>query len=124
MLTPSTIIFLISFSLMAVIHMIALELYLYWHFHWFDVFMHFFGGAVVALGFFTLGDLTRAPRRFITLLSVLFGVFGVALLWEVFELYAGIPIEADFVLDTVSDLLVGLCGGLVGYKVGNSLEQL
>jgi hypothetical protein len=117
MLQLTTIFFLISFSMLAVIHVIAIELYLYWHFFWFDIFMHLFGGAVVALGLHTLADLRIIKRALLTTATVLFGVFVVASIWEAFEITAGVPIESDFVLDTVSDLLVGLCGAYIGHKL-------
>lgn len=124
MLQLTTIFFLISFSLLAVIHVIAIELYLYWHFFWFDIFMHLFGGAVVALGLHTLADLRIIKRVYLKTGTVLFLVFLIALLWELFEFSAGVPIESDFILDTTSDLLIGLCGAYIGHKLSIRLLHL
>jgi hypothetical protein len=124
MLQLTTIFFLISFSLLAVIHMIAIELYLYWHFFWFDIFMHLFGGAVVSLGLHTLADLRIIKRVYLKTITVVFAVFLIALLWELFEFSAGVPIESDFILDTTSDLLVGLCGAYIGHKLSIRLLLL
>jgi len=125
MLKLPTIFFLISFSLLAVIHIIASELFLYWRFFWFDIPMHFFGGAVVALGIFTLYDLKIiVKRRHLKRVPLLVLVFVVALSWEVYELLVGISIEANYVADTLIDLSMGLLGGLVGYSIGSSLNKL
>ncbi len=124
MLQLTTIFFLIAFSLLAVIHVIAIALYLYWHFFWFDILMHLFGGAVIALGIYTLVDLRILKRERLTTKRVLFLVFAVAVLWELFELTAGVPIEPDFVLDTATDLLMGLCGAYIGHKLAVRLHSL
>lgn len=57
-------------------------------------------------------------------LSSIFIVLIVAITWEVFEVWAGIPIEQDYLLDTVTDLALGLCGGVVGYALGERLSAL
>lgn len=125
MLQLTTIIFLISFSLLAVLHIIALELFLYWRYVWFDLPMHMLGGAVVALGIFTLYDLRlRIPRSFLTPRKVLACVFLVACMWEVFEVLIGIPIDETYVLDTTFDLVMGLFGGYMGFIVANNIRNL
>ncbi|MFT5849727.1 MAG: hypothetical protein ACI9H6_000542 [Patiriisocius sp.] len=125
MLKLPTVFFLISFLILAVIHIIALQLSLYWAFSWFDIPMHFFGGAVVALGIFTLNDLRIVvPDRWLYTIPVVLLVILVAMVWEVYELLIGIPIEANYVVDTVVDLVLGALGGLVGYSIGTSIKKL
>ena len=125
MLKLPTIFFLITFSLLAVIHIIALELFLYWRFWWFDIAMHLIGGSVVALGLFTLRDLRIIiPARYLQVVPVLLLVIVVAMTWEVYELFIGVPIESDFVVDTLTDLCMGTIGGLIGYSVGTSVNKL
>lgn len=125
MLKLPTILFLISFLLLAVIHIVALNLFLYWRFSWFDIPVHFFGGAIVALGIFTLNDLRiYVTDRHISLVPVLVLVFMVALSWEAYELFIGVPIEDNYVIDTITDLCMGLIGGLVGYSVATSINKL
>jgi len=125
MLRLPTIFFLISFSLFAVIHVIALQLFLYWHYLWFDIPMHFLGGIIVALGVFTLHDLkVFVPSRYLTPVAVVLMVVIVALVWEVFELYIGTPIEENFVIDTLTDLGMGILGGLIGYSIGTNIKKL
>ncbi len=124
MLQLTTIFFLISFSLLAVIHYLAIKLFLYWQLVWFDMPMHFFGGAVVALGVYTLRDLRILPATFLKPFKVLVIVFLVACVWEVFEALAVIPVDEFDHIDTVIDLVFGLGGGYVGYLVGNRLHSL
>ena len=124
MLQLTTIFFLIAFSLLAVIHYLALQLYLYWRLEWFDIPMHLFGGAVVALGIFTLKDLRIIPKTWLSLRFVLLLVLLVAGVWELFELYTGIPIDNSYYFDTALDIIMGLAGGYVGYIVGKSLHRL
>ena len=71
MLQLTTIIFFIAFSLLALIHVIAIRLALYWHFLWLDMPVHCLGGIVVALGFFTLRDLGLFPNKFLKLLPLI-----------------------------------------------------
>ncbi len=87
--------------------------------------MHVIGGVVVALGIFTLHDLRLwVPKRYLRLLPIVLLVLLVAMAWEVYELMIGIPIEQDYVIDTITDLLMGLLGGALGYFIGNSLRKI
>ena len=126
MLQLTTIFFLIAASVLAVLHNVALYLFLYWRFWWFDIPMHGLGGAVVALGLFTAYDFRLFKNKsFLKVHYVLAFVIFIALLWEVYEILIGVPIEREgFVLDTITDLLMGFLGGYVGYIVGNSIRKL
>lgn len=125
MLKLPTVFCLITFSLLAVVHYVALQLFLYWRFWWFDIPMHFIGGTVVALGIFTLYDLRLPlPARYLKLIPVVLLTFVVAMVWEVFELGIGIPIEEDYIFDTTLDLIMGLLGGVLGYVVGVNVRKI
>ena len=124
MLQLTTILFLIAFSMLAVLHIIALTLSLYWHFWWFDIPMHLFGGMVVALGFFTLRDLHILGNTWFRLITIISLVFVIAIAWELFEFVAGVPIDENYISDTSLDLLMGVCGGSIGYYVGTRLRNL
>jgi hypothetical protein len=124
-ITVHTKLMLVTFATLAALHIIAIELSLYWHFWWFDIPMHFFGGAIVALGLYTLRDLRfPLPKALFRCFPFMLGVLGIALIWEGFELWAGIPIEPDFVFDTSLDLVMGLMGGFLGYHLGRQLSAL
>jgi hypothetical protein len=124
MLQVTTIVFLISFSLLAVLHSIATKLYLYWHIWWLDMPMHAFGGAIVALGLYTLRDLRIIPNGFLRFLPVMGTLLLIALSWEAFELIVGTPVIGNYLTDTLSDLACGLCGGAVGFFIGKKLREL
>ncbi len=125
MISLRTRIFLLTFATLAAVHGVATATALYWHFWWFDMPMHFFGGSIVALGLFTLADLSfPLPRWLFRTVPFLFVVLLIALVWEFFELWAGIPVEPDYLLDTGIDLTLGLAGGLLGYRLGRLLGEL
>lgn len=86
--------------------------------------VHFFGGAIVALGLYTMKDLRFISSEWLSVLKVLAFVLFVAAVWEVFELYAGVPIDEHYLIDTTIDILMGLGGGYVGYFVGKQLHNL
>lgn len=121
----TTVLFVAMFALMAVVHVVALELILYWRYFWFDIPMHALGGLVVALGFFTLIDLRLLPLTFRahTLMMLSF-VAVVALAWELFELSIGIPIEDDFFIDTSIDLVMGMGGGIIGLYIARRIHSV
>lgn len=125
MLKLTTIFFVITLFVLAVLHTIALKLYLYWHFSWFDMPMHFFGGITVALGVFTFADLVRTfPVRLLHLIPVVSFVIIVALAWEVFELYIGFNVEAGYGMDTITDLTLGIIGAGFGWYLARQIRLL
>lgn len=125
MISVHTKLLLITFATLAALHILAIKLSLYWHFWWFDIPMHFFGGVIVALGLYTVRDMRFSlPTLLFRRLPFMLMVLAVAVAWETFELWAGIPIEPDFVIDTTTDLVMGLTGGLLGYYLGRQLDTL
>ena len=124
MLQLNTVIFLIAFSTLAVLHNVAIHFSLYWYFWWFDIPMHLFGGVILSLGFFTLCDLHVLSRKHLTFIKTIGVVFCIALMWEFFEHFIGVPVEADFLVDTLTDIAMGLLGGTFGYVIGTSVRNL
>jgi len=106
-------------------HYLSLQFHLYWLYPWFDLLMHAWGGAAVALGWFTLRDfLPRLRASWFTLLPTLCFVLAIALLWEVFEATSGISQNnPDFLSDTFGDLAFGLGGGFIGYLMAKRLRD-
>ncbi len=124
-MTLRTSIMIISFATLAAMHLLGLALSLYYYFPWYDLPMHFFGGVIVALGLYVLIDLQLPLTSYLTRLWQFTAlVLIVAVLWEVFEVWAGIPIESNYLLDTTIDLVLGSLGGVVGYYVGQALGTL
>ncbi len=124
MLKTTTIIFLIALSVLAVLHLIALSLYLYWQVWWFDIPMHLLGGASIVLGLHTLADLRMAPRSLATSLgNVLLIVLGIAIAWEMFQYAVTEVLKHNYISDTLGDIAVGLLGSLVGYTISTRLQD-
>lgn len=119
---------LITSSVLAVAHILALELYLYWHYPWFDLVTHFLGGVTIALlwqWFCLVCDSGQVIGK--DILVTLGVVLVVAVGWEVFELAIGRPVLEDFWTDTILDLVLGLGGGavvLLGKCVRNTYKRI
>lgn len=100
------------------VHIIALRLYLYWLFPWLDIFVHFAGALWVALAAVwllrTLQQTTSFAKIFLIIIATSIG-------WELFELWGGIPREANFAFDTSLDLLMDVLGGITGYALATRL---
>ena len=106
--------FLLSLCVL-LLHSFALKHYLYWHFWWYDLLIHFFAGTALSLvAFFVLQDrnMNYSQVAFQTLLCVLICSIG----WELFEAYYHIALiaSANYFVDTVSDIGMGMLGGIMG----------
>ncbi len=100
--------------LVAVLHIIAIEFYLYWFYSWFDSMMHFLGGLFVGLSalwfFFTSGYTQLSLRVRNIVLVAGFSIILIGIGWEIFEILAGIPREDNFITDTITDLTMDALG--------------
>lgn len=102
--------------MLAVVHILATEFFLYWTYPWLDIPMHALGGVVVALCFLTFCNIYTQGTYQKGLLITLGVVLGVGILWEIFEFVnqLGGP-ELDYVQDTLLDLVMDIVGGCIGY---------
>jgi len=127
MLKANTVVFLVALSVLAGVHYIALELFLYWRYLWLDVPVHLVGGSVVALGLFVAAELklpfiSKWKNNFLLVMAF---VVVVMIGWELFEIWAGVPtFEPQYRVDTIMDLIMGFLGGVTGFFVGKRLETL
>ncbi|MEK7170075.1 MAG: hypothetical protein AAB767_02205 [Patescibacteria group bacterium] len=107
-------------SIVAALHGVAIAYSLYWHFSWFDILPHSFGGMFVSLLavwlWFFSGYLGAHPlpnqRAFfwITVTSAL--VIGVG--WEIFERGLGHTWSPEgYLLDTFIDVISDTIGGII-----------
>ncbi|MFZ2523375.1 MAG: hypothetical protein WAW92_03225 [Minisyncoccia bacterium] len=91
--------------------------YFHWTLWWYDVILHFMGGACAATAFIYFYYIFFKFSQFNKIkainLSFVFTLF-VGLVWEVYELQQGDTSFSDGIFyyrDTISDLIVDCCGG-------------
>lgn len=111
-----TALFLVLSGLFALVHQFAVAATLYWYFWWFDILMHFWGGALIVLGVFVFSGFSFSSFK-PSLKIVLLTLVLVTVTWEVFEWFVGLYEPVTYLRDTVKDLVVGLGGGLLAYGV-------
>jgi H+/Cl- antiporter ClcA len=104
-----------------VIHMLAVELSLYWTYRGVDVPMHILGG--IMAGFFTLVSLQSLKLKE-TLLYTLMGVLAVGVGWELLELlYRVDTLNFRYWVDTVKDLINDTIGGLIAIYIWKKIPN-
>ena len=97
--------------LLAALHGAAEYFSLYWYLWWFDIVVHFVGGATLGLALlwfvtFELPSRIHVPRVATAIMVTL--TFGVV--WEVFEYATGTSGAVHYWSDTLLDLLMDLIG--------------
>jgi hypothetical protein len=116
MIQPIVIAFVFLALVFSLTHWIAVTTSLYWYYWWFDILMHFWGGLLIAFGIVSL-----TTFRSVRLRPTLRLIFGVSLLfvlaWEFFEWQVGLLDPQLHWLDSLSDISLGLLGGLTGYAL-------
>ncbi len=92
---------------------------------WIDIPMHFLGGVAVAFGFLFFTYLfPRVLSRYRSVFFTLASVLAVSLVWEIFEIYIGIPLlEEGFGMDLIKDLCFDMVGGYIGIIIGKNVAQ-
>ncbi len=111
--------------LVCLVHILAMNLDLFYIIPWLDMMMHTLGG--VSFGFFIFASLTRFfPTIYQTpkfwLLWILGGIV-IVVGWEVFEYMLYIVNIREFtdVLDSINDIFCGLLGGIVAVLASKKL---
>ena len=108
--------------LVALLHFSATILSLYWRLWWFDMPVHFLGGAFIALSIVWLhsfsgyipGHITRILP--LTFAVVILGTIAVGIGWEIFERLLGHTWSIEgYWIDTLTDILMDFLGGIVAY---------
>jgi len=101
-------------TLLAVLHVVALDQYLYWKYLWLDIPMHALGGVVIGAfvapfmhGKHTLWFFLWCASLFIA--------------WEIFEYVSDISRGPDLVPDTLLDLCMDTLGACVPYALARTL---
>jgi len=112
-------IFIFLFSLFAIFHRIALTFSLYWYYWWFDILMHFWGGILLGLLFYIVIKSRWFNLKPKTALIVSF-LLMVTLGWELFEWLIRSISSLNYVTDTITDVTMGLFGGLLVHIISRT----
>jgi len=107
-------------ALVAMLHGLAIAYSLYWHFSWFDMLSHLFGGAFVSLlavwlWFFSgyLGTHPLPGRQALFWITVI-SALAIGIGWEVFERALGHTWSPEgYWLDTCIDIIADTIGGII-----------
>lgn len=104
----------------ATLHFLAINYYLYWMFWWYDIIVHFLGGVFVGLLALWLRYFSgylgahAVPALSQVLLFVGVSVLVIGVGWEVFEWVTGETFRAEgYWQDTIVDVVLDLLGGFV-----------
>ncbi len=116
MLQPVTILFIILSAIFATTHAVAIEGFFYWRFEWFDILMHFWGGLLIALGLTTLSTFRRFNFKS-TYKIVFFTALAMVVTWEVFEWLLDMTSPQTYIVDTSTDMFLGMAGALIGHAL-------
>lgn len=112
-----------TFALLVIVgalNFLAVYLYLYWTIWWFDMLVHFLAGTCVAMTailFYYFYKNQSVPSIHTSILVALGFAISVGLLWEIYELLVHVTSFSDgldYYLDTGSDLLMDVSGGIMG----------
>jgi hypothetical protein len=123
-LDAAFILFFLTLASVALLHVVALNSYLYWLYPWFDIPMHFLGGAVAAFGFLSWVGERLVPVRSRAFLATLCFVALVGIAWEVFEWHFKLVETLEYIPDTVGDLFYDLLGGTIAYGLVVSFKRV
>lgn len=107
--------------IVSALHAGALSYSLYWHFWWYDLIVHFFGGVfaglLVAWAVFFSGYVKRIHITTKSLfLASIAGAIIIGVGWEVFERLIGHTWSPEgYWLDTGIDIVMDILGGILGF---------
>jgi len=110
-----------------VLHQIAMLYSLYWTLSWFDILLHFLGGAWVALIFIwfqRMGKMSTSRLFNTPLRAAIVGTLLIGALWEIFEYITGQTFAIEgYTLDTIMDFIMDTTGALVAYYYSKKLHD-
>lgn len=123
--TVTFLLFAITLALLAIVHNLATAFFLYWHYLWLDIPVHALGGSVVALGYLVVSRVHERWHWKHGLGATIAVVFGVGMLWELYEWGIGVYATESAILgDTALDMLMNLIGATIGFYVAYALRSL
>lgn len=118
--------FIIVLSTVAFFHWIGTTELYYWTYFWYDIPMHFLGGAWVVLATLWISEMppARLLKPFLSVMYLLGMALFVGVAWEVYEVVFGIADmhAIGYVRDTVLDLIMDTSGALIVALVWSRLR--
>ncbi|MFA6158740.1 MAG: hypothetical protein WC763_03930 [Candidatus Paceibacterota bacterium] len=100
--------------LVAILHSVAEVESYYWTVWWYDIMMHFLGGAWVALAILWASEMPFAGfiKSRLSIRSIVLSVIVVGVVWEIYELAFGLTSvhTIGYALDTAHDLVMDTAG--------------
>jgi len=130
MTTKTTLLYfaLLATAILAILHLVAMDFYLYWTVSWFDNLMHFWagvaGGLTALWAFYNSGIFFKhSPKLWEVIVISLSCIFVVGVAWEYFEFVYGLTgVDAShYISDTLTDLTMDLLGSVLASIVGMKL---
>jgi len=130
MTTKTTLLYfaLLATATLAILHLVAMDFYLYWTVSWFDNLMHFLaglaGGLTALWAFYNSGIFFKhSPKLWEVTIISLSCIFVVGVAWEYFEFVYGLTgVDAShYISDTLTDLAMDLLGSIVASIMGMKL---
>ena len=108
-------------TVVALLHYMALSLYLYWTVSWFDILMHLLGGVLIGLiaAFvsYTSGYFHFPREHQGAVFAMIIGaVLVVGMAWELWELFLGWTDVLADQRDTMIDIAMDTLGGMIAYQ--------
>ena len=109
-------------ALVGVLHLCALQFFLYWRFFWFDILVHSMGGVFIALAVAWLS--TRSGHSVSVALCVSVA-FALGIAWEIFEYDFNIPqtLWVSYPFDTAKDIVMDTFGGTIGASLARRIAS-
>ena len=109
--------------LVLILHTFALLFFLYWTIGWFDILMHFLGGATMGFLavyiFFTSGYIKPIARlknnQIVLFLLIVFFTLIIGLVWELWEVFVQFTDLIKDGPDTILDLIMDFIGAVSVY---------
>jgi hypothetical protein len=119
MTTKQTIgIILVASIILALVHCLSIHLHWYYYTPRIDILLHLLGGFITALiGYYILRSENRYVSAEFAFAHIIALLALVTVGWEVFEQSYSITNDAGFSPDTMSDIMFGIVGGMVGWCV-------
>lgn len=111
----------VGLFILLTMHFFASVFYLYWEFWWLDIVMHILGGFLVVSLIITFSKIITFYNHLSfnkKFFFVFFWLFLVTISWEFFEFFienVDPTIGSAYWIDTFSDIVAGLLGGVLAF---------